>query len=157
MKKILTLVIALSVSSCSIVGDMDGNEKTLALAGAGVGALVGYQFGGGASRMIYTGLGAALGGVTGLTFARNMTLADSWAFDSAAASTLDNGPNGVTQGWSNPQTGHNGSFTPVRTYAGQGGLPCREIYVTVSGQQGFQLEKLSACQQPDGAWRFVGS
>jgi len=156
MKKIMIFVAALSVSSCAIVGEMDQNEKLYTVGGAGLGALIGYQFGGGAASVIYSGLGATIGGLTGLSYARSMTVSDRWAFDKTASATLDNGQLGQTQGWNNPETGHNGSFTPVRSYKGQGGFTCRDIYVTVNGKQGFHLEKMSACQQPDGAWRFVG-
>ncbi|MCW9035723.1 MAG: RT0821/Lpp0805 family surface protein [Rhodospirillales bacterium] len=156
MKKTILLVAALSVSSCTVVGDMDTDEKYMTIAGTAIGGIIGYQFGDGALRLLSTGVGAAIGGISGLTLARNMTTSDRWAFDKTAAATLDHGPTGQTQGWNNPETGNNGSFTPVRSYKGQGGFTCRDVYITVSGNEGFQLEKMSACQQPDGAWRFVG-
>jgi len=157
MKKVLVLVAALSVASCAIVGEMDNKQKFVAAASTVAGALIGYQLGGGNAAYLYAAGGAVAGGLFGLSVAQNLDFTDRWSFDKSAANSFDTSPDGITTSWSNPQTGHNGSFTPVNSYKTAQGFTCRDIYLTVNGKSGFQLEKMTACQQPDGAWRFVGS
>jgi surface antigen len=56
--------------------------------------------------------------------------------------------------WVNPDTGHAGTVTPVRTYA-DAGQPCREFITTIiiggREEQGYG----NACRQEDGTWQIV--
>jgi surface antigen len=68
---------------------------------------------------------------------------------------LENNPSNQSSDWVNPDTGNSGGVTPVRTFTGAQGQPCREFTSTivVAGQQ--QQGYGTACRQPDGTWRIV--
>lgn len=58
--------------------------------------------------------------------------------------------------WANPDTARSGVVTPVRTFAGDRGQPCREFITTITTdgkqqQQGYG----TACRQSNGAWYVV--
>ncbi len=57
--------------------------------------------------------------------------------------------------WVDPDAGVSGTTTPVRTFEGVAGKPCREFKTTIviGGQeeQGYG----TACRQPDGNWQIV--
>jgi len=55
----------------------------------------------------------------------------------------------------NPDNGHTGAVTPVRTYQASSGGDCREYETTVT--VGGKLERGygTACRQPDGSWHVA--
>lgn len=68
---------------------------------------------------------------------------------------LENNPTDQASDWVNPDTGHGGAVTPVRTYSDAQGRPCREFITTIiiggREEQGYG----TACRQPDGSWKIV--
>lgn len=122
-------------------------ENIGTLAGAGTGAAVGTQIGGGrgqlAAVVIGTLAGAYIGGKVGKTFDD----VDRMKMNQA----LETQPTGQAYGWENPDSGQNYSVTPTRTYEGDSG-PCRD-YTTeavIDGQR--EVVHGTACRQPDGRW-----
>src|SRR5512132_2265435 len=106
------LLAALATGSCQDGGSGGGSDfgpKT------GVGAALGAAGGG--------LLGAAAGGgATG-------SVLDDQDRRTAANTTqqaLESKPSGTTSTWTNPDTGHSGSVTPIRTYQASNGQYCRE-------------------------------
>jgi len=154
MKKALLVSVCLAVAAC---GQLDQREQLMAGGGALVGGLIGYQFGGGWGSYIMAGLGAAAGGLTGLTVARNLSPADHSFFNRSGSQALNFAPVGQTSSWSNPQNGHNGTFTPNRAFTANTGQNCKEFTATVNGPKGFVIERLTACLQSDGSWQVVGA
>jgi surface antigen len=73
----------------------------------------------------------------------------------SAHRALETAPSGHSVAWTNPDSGHSGTVTPVRTYQ-SGGTYCREYQqtVTIDGKQ--ERSYGTACRQPDGTWRIVG-
>jgi surface antigen len=68
------------------------------------------------------------------------------------AHALENVRTGVPSRWRNPDTGHQYTVVPTRTYdRGQG--PCREY--TIDALVAGRAEKVygTACRQQDGSWR----
>jgi surface antigen len=65
---------------------------------------------------------------------------------------LETTPAGQSVAWNNPDSGHSGSVTPIRTYQ-SGGTYCREYQqtVTIGGKQ--EQSYGTACRQPDGSWK----
>jgi surface antigen len=150
------LVAALVTASCQEGGDSgsDFGPKTGigAALGAAGGGLLGAAAGGGATG-IAAGvlLGGLLGGATG-------SYLDDQDKRTAAAATqraLETKPSGTTTTWQNPDSGHSGSVTPVRTYQASNGQYCREYEqsVTIGGKP--QKSYGTACRQPDGSWQIV--
>jgi surface antigen len=125
------------------------------LIGAGLGGLVGSQFGGGAGKGALTALGVLAGGLLGSQVGRSLDEADLMYARRTTQTALETQPAGQPLPWRNPQSGASGSITPQRYYTTAGGQYCREFQqtITVGGetQQGYG----TACRQPDGSWRIV--
>jgi surface antigen len=70
---------------------------------------------------------------------------------------LEYTPAGTPTTWRNPDSGHSGTITPVRTYQTSAGTHCREYQQTVviggEKHQGYG----TACRQPDGSWKIVNN
>jgi surface antigen len=70
---------------------------------------------------------------------------------------LENNQSNQSSDWVNPDTGNSGGITPVRTFPGAQGQPCREFLSTIviggQEQQGYG----TACRQPDGTWQIVSN
>jgi surface antigen len=126
-----------------------------ALVGAGAGGLLGSQFGGGSGKGVATVLGVLAGGLLGSQVGASLDRADQAALQNATQSSLERLPVGQSASWRNPDNGHYGTVTPVRTYEPSPGQVCREFQqmITVGGQtqQGYG----TACRQPDGSWRIT--
>jgi surface antigen len=67
---------------------------------------------------------------------------------------LENSQTGEESRWRNPDNGHSGSVTPIRTLNEHGRF-CREYSnkVTIGGKTQEAYGK--ACRQPDGSWQIV--
>jgi surface antigen len=147
---LMTLIVALLVGCAEI----SQNPKTAigGLGGAAVGGLIGAAAGGGGAGIAAGVIGGGLlGGLVGnLLDDRDRRLAAE-----AAQRALETAPSGRSVAWRNPDSGHAGTVTPVRTYQAAGGTYCREYQtaVTIEGrqEQGYG----TACRQPDGRWRIV--
>ena len=134
------LAAALATTSCQEGGTSgsDFGPKT------GIGAAAG----GGATGIAAGGL---LGGATG-------SYLDDQDKRTAARTTqqaLESKPSGTTTTWTNPDSGHSGSVTPLGTYQASNGQYCREFEqsVTIGGKP--QKSSGTACRQPDGSWKIV--
>jgi surface antigen len=71
-----------------------------------------------------------------------------------AADMLSVAPDGETRPWSNPQTGHHGNLTIIRSYRMKN-LPCRDT--RVKSQLGDESVSyiLPLCQIADGSWKIA--
>jgi len=63
-----------------------------------------------------------------------MNTQDLEAFRQALRQSLEKEPDGHTSTWSNPSTGALGTVTPVRSYQGKQGLPCRSVELYTKAQ-----------------------
>jgi surface antigen len=127
----------------------------LALVGAGVGGLIGSQFGGGAGKGALTALGVVAGGLLGSQVGASLDRADQAQLAQSMQRSLESAPSGQAVAWQNPDSGHYGTVTPTQTYRAPNGEPCREFQqtITVGGrtEEGYG----TACRQPDGTWKIV--
>lgn len=130
-----------------------GNPKTAigGLGGAAVGGLIAAAAGGGGSAIAASVIGGALvGGLAGnLLDARDKRMANE-----AAQRALETAPSGKPVAWNNPDSGHSGTVTPVRTFESNGSY-CREYQQTVTIGGRPENSFGTACRQPDGSWRIV--
>jgi surface antigen len=161
MKKFAFVVMAvasLSLSACATNGTGPGtwgSKQTIGTgAGALAGGLLGSQIGHGSGQLWATGAGVLLGGLLGNEIGTSLDKADQAAAFQAQQSAYS-APVGQTITWNNPQSGHSGSFTPVRDGKSSSGDYCREYQSTVT--VGGQVKKAygTACRQPDGQWKIV--
>jgi len=122
--------------------------------GAVGGAVAGAQFGHGTGKIAATALGTLLGAFVGHEVGASLDRADQMAEQQAEQSAFQ-APLGQTVSWNNPDSGHTGTFTPVRDGTDQQGYYCREFQenVVINGQS--QQAVGSACRQPDGTWQLI--
>ena len=121
------------------------------LGGAAVGGLIAAAAGGGGSAIAASVIGGALvGGLAGnLLDDRDRRMANE-----AAQRALETAPSGRPVAWTNPDSGHSGTVTPVRTFESNGSF-CREYQQTVTIGGRPENSFGTACRQPDGSWRSV--
>ncbi len=100
---------------------------------------------------------AACAGQRSYYFAEPLDEADGQAMVRAAQKALEENRNGESTSWSNPEAGHLGTVMPIRTFDADSERPCREYQqtATVEGETGMAYH--TACREPDGTWRIVGS
>ena len=160
-KSLITLACsAVLLAGCANSGNGPGEfgaNKTTAggLLGAVGGAVAGSQFGQGKGRIAAAAAGTLLGALVGSEVGSSLDRADQ-QYARRAQSQAQAAPIGQSIVWSNPESGHSGTITPVREgRVASTGEYCREFQqtVTVGGQS--QQAYGTACRQPDGSWRVV--
>lgn len=147
---LLMLVVAVT-TGCATIED---NPKTSigAFGGAAFGGLIAAAAGGGGAAIAGAVIGGALlGGLAG----NMLDQRDKRMAAEAQQQALESAPTGKPVAWTNPDTGHSGTVTPVRTYQ-SGSAYCREFQneVTIEGKKGNAYG--TACRQPDGSWKVQG-
>jgi len=128
------------------------NREVLGSVLGGVaGGVIGSQVGKGDTRTVATIGGTIIGVMIGGSIGRSMDRVDH----ACVGQVLEQAPRLHTVEWANPDGGHY-RVTPLRTYEGPQGRPCREYrtHATIEGRT--QEMYGTACRQPDGAWRRVG-
>ena len=154
-KSKIAIVSLIALSTVALGGCQHYGQKEAGgtLIGAGLGGLLGSQFGGGTGKLVTTALGVAAGGLIGNHIGRSLDRADQ-AYLYQASERAQTAPVGETITWSNPNTGNSGSVTPTREGQSSTGAYCREFQQTViiggKEEQAYGV----ACRQPDGAWEI---
>ena len=147
-RAVVALVAVAALVSCTTMSD---NPKTAigGLGGATVGGLIAAAAGGGGAGIAAGVIGGALlGGLVG----NYLDDRDKKMAAESANRALESVPSGQTVSWNNPDSGHSGSVTPVRTYQ-SGGSYCREYQQTVTIDGKPERSYGTACRQPDGSWK----
>ncbi len=147
----LVALVALVTAGCATIEE---NPKTTvgAVGGGALGGLIAAAAGGNAAVIAASAVGGILlGGFLG----NMLDERDKRMAAEAAQRALETSPTGKPVSWQNPDSGHYGTVTPVKTYQTSSGSYCREYQqiVTIDGKQ----EKAygTACRQPDGSWKAV--
>src|SRR5947209_6840967 len=145
-----TLMI-LVVTGCAEVSE---NPKTTigALGGAAVGGLIAGAAGGGSAGIAAGVIG---GGLLGGLFGNLLDERDRRLATQTTHHALETMPSGGTTTWNNPDNGHAGTVTPIRTYQTTTGGDCREYQTTMTIDGRLERSYGTACRQPDGSWRVV--
>ncbi|MFI5024058.1 MAG: RT0821/Lpp0805 family surface protein [Alphaproteobacteria bacterium] len=107
-----------------------------AVAGGAVGAGIGSAFGHGTGGLFGGLFGGAVGGAIGNALDR----ADCDAAHAAWQRSLDNSPPGQSTTWTNPDTGHSGTFTQVSSQRDTSGRTCRTYRSEVNVEKGQQAQ-----------------
>lgn len=156
MKKLLIVVsvLALVVAGCAYpVGPREGTGTLL---GAGTGALIGSQIGSGQGRLVAVALGTLAGALIGQDVGRTLDQADLARMQQNTQNSLETVPTNQTSRWSNPDSGHAGSTTPIRTFQSNGQY-CREYRQTVVINGNEEQAYGTACRQSDGSWKVTSA
>ena len=154
--KILTVAtVALSLTACEGMGGQKQTGGTI-LGGIG-GAAIGSQFGKGTGQIVGVAAGTLLGALVGSEVGRSLDKADL-EYANRANAQATSAPVGAPIRWNNPQSGNSGIVTPVRDGVDSAtGAYCREFQQTVNIGGKTQQAYGTACRQPDGTWKVVGS
>ena len=153
-------VMVVAVSALSLGACLEGRgDKEIGgtLVGAAAGGLIGSQIGGGTGKLVAVGAGVLLGGLLGGEVGKSLDRADQAYAAQTYTQTLESAPTGQTTSWVNPDSGNQGTYTPVKTYQTDNGQYCREFQQTIT--VGGQTESAygTACRQPDGSWQIVNN
>jgi surface antigen len=72
-----------------------------------------------------------------------------------ASTSMTTAPTNDVLDWTNPDTGSNGTLTPVAAArADPDGKNCRAFGLTVSDVRGIRRYRGDACRAPDGMWQL---
>ncbi|MEQ9115604.1 MAG: RT0821/Lpp0805 family surface protein [Rickettsiales bacterium] len=149
MNKLFIIFVLLFASSCN------GNKQQFGtVVGGATGALIGSSFGKGTGRLVGVGLGAIAGGLIGNQIGQYMDDQDKMKMKQASYTALENSKSGQTTEWNNPDSGHSGTITPVKTYE-ESGRYCREYTQTVNIGGKTHEAYGTACRQDDGSWEII--
>ena len=157
-KAFKVLVVAGTIVSLGACVQGKGDKEVAGtLLGAAAGGVIGSQIGDGTGQLVAVGAGVLLGGLLGSEIGRSMDKADQAYAAQSYQQTMETAPVGQTNGWVNPDSGNQGSYTPVKTYQANNGQYCREFQQTIT--VGGQTESAygTACRQPDGAWQIASN
>jgi surface antigen len=149
------LILALGLSLGACAQEAGPKETVGTLIGAGVGGLLGSTIGSGSGQLAAVAGGTLLGAFLGREIGASLDRADQAYADRTAQESLENSPSGQTSTWSNPDSGHSGTFTPQPAYPTASGEYCREYQQTVTVGGETQEAYGTACRQPDGTWKIV--
>ena len=158
MKSILrgaaAIVVAVPLIACQNAQD---NPKQTAgtLVGAGLGALLGSQIGGGKGKLAAVAVGALAGAWAGSEVGKSLDRADRIYAQRNAQDSLEYSQTGQSKGWKNPDSGHSGTLTPTRTYKTASGQNCRDFETTIYVDGKQETGTGRACRQADGTWQII--
>ncbi len=149
------LLLPLTLGACQTAQD-NPKQTVGTLLGAGVGALVGSQLGGGKGKLAAVAVGAIAGGLLGSELGKSLDRADKAYAERTTQNSLEYNRAGQVSSWKNPDSGNGGTITPVSTYKAADGADCREYTQTIEVGGRSEQAVGKACRQPDGTWRIVG-
>ena len=148
----MAAILLLSLGACSATTGPKQTGGTLV--GAALGGLLGSKFGSGSGQLAAVAAGTLVGAFVGHGIGESLDRADQVYAQRSAHQGLETQPSGTTSGWTNPDSGHSGTFTPIRTYKSDHGGYCREYQQTVTIGGRTESAYGTACRQPDGSWEI---
>ena len=136
-------------------GDTGGGEVVGTLVGAALGGFLGSQIGGGTGNKVAIGAGVLAGGLLGNKLGAAMDCQDQQYHVDTTQNAMEKQPTGQASTWVNPDSGHSGTITPVKTYQTNEGTNCRDFNQTLNVDGQVEEMQGTACRQPDGTWKIV--
>lgn len=132
-----------------------GGEIVGTLLGAALGGFLGSQIGGGTGNKIAIGAGVLAGGFLGNKVGKSLDCQDQQYHYDTTQNALETQKTGQTTSWVNPDSGHKGEVTPIRTYTSEG-QACRDFTQTIYVDGENEEVEGTACRQEDGTWQVTG-
>jgi len=150
----LTLAASIMVSGCMTNQQWGMNKQTAgATTGAVLGGMLGSNVGSGKGQLWATGAGALLGAFVGSSIGASLDRADQQYHTQTVEQAYD-APIGNTISWSNPESGHSGSVTPVQEGTHANGNYCRKYKQTIVVDGQVETAYGTACKE-NGEWMIV--
>jgi surface antigen len=141
------------ISGCTWIEEQTGlGEKAQigAAGGAAAGGLLAAAVG---ASPVGLAAGVLLGGLAGGAIGNYLDNQDKEQALKAQQQALASNKSGQTTTWSNPDTGHSGTYTPTNTYTTADGKTCRDYTQTVVINGKEEKATGTACKMADGTWR----
>jgi len=158
MQKILIVLLAIGISSCTM-GDRENKRALGTLLGLGTGIIIGhygYGFGGSFTESLTAAsIAGASGAAIGFHLSERLLPHDREKLDSTAFNTLNMGLLGESANWGEESKGIWGTFTPIRDFASESGMPCREYVAVINLDKEVQSVKEVACLLESGDWQTM--
>jgi surface antigen len=150
---VAVVVLAIGVAACS--ADSGPKQSGGTALGALTGGLIGNAVGGSTgNRLAGTVAGAAVGGFIGNRIGAALDDEDKRRAHAAEVQALETGPSGAPVAWRNPDSGRYGNVVPGPAYDANGAT-CRAYTETAYVGATPQLDRGTACRNPDGTWTAV--
>jgi surface antigen len=141
---VATIASVVLLAACETMSQAEQGE----MIGGVVGGVVGAQIGEGHGRTAAIIIGTLAGAMIGRQIGETMDETDR----TKTARVLNDSRTGTSTTWVNPDTGHEYTVTPTRTYERSSG-PCREFRLDASvGDSPDEEVYGTACLQADGSW-----
>ena len=145
------------IGSLAACAEMRENPKQSigAILGAGAGALLGSQIGGGKGQLMAVVIGALGGAFLGSEIGKSLDKADRLYEQRNVQDGLEYSQIGQSKAWQNPDSGHSGTITPTRTYRTAEGKNCRDFESTIYVDGKQETGSGRACRRTDGTWQII--
>lgn len=155
----LFLIISLILPAAAVrAEDCEGDKQAIGtVVGALLGGIVGSRFGKGDGKKAATVLGAVAGGYAGNRYGESLDCKDRQFHAQTTHEALEYQPSGRPSSWNNPDSGHAGSVTPVRTWQRDSGQYCRDYTQSIIIEGRVEEARGTACRQDDGSWQIVSA
>ena len=142
----------------SFAEDCEGNKEAVGtVVGALLGGLLGSQVGKGSGKKVATVLGAVGGGYVGNRYGESLDCKDQQYHSQTAHEALEYQPAGRPSSWKNPDSGHSGSVTPVKTWQRDTGQYCRDYTQSIVIDGKVEEATGTACRGDNGDWQIVSN
>ena len=145
----IILALALGVILAGCESNPGPKQAVGAAVGAALGGFAGSHIGKDEGQLAATAGGALLGAWFGSEIGKSLDRADRLAQAQATQTALESNKSGQATTWKNPDTGHTGTVTPVKTYEHQG-RPCREFTQQVTIEGKTETVRGRACRDAQG-------
>jgi len=143
------LLLVVAVAGCQI----DARRPQLSL--VTVDGLLESTIGDDKGELPPTAVGTLFGAYHQTEVGQRLFWSDRSHAEGVARNSLETSPAGQTARWSNPDSGHTGTFTPINTYRSDDDLRCRDYVLGVTIDGVTQHTDGAACLAHDGLWRIV--
>lgn len=150
----LSLLSACQPGSMQSFEDIFTKENVGTATGAVGGAWIGSNVGKGKGNIAAIAVGTLLGAQLGKSIGASLDRADMNYYNMASQNALEYKRNGESSNWVNPNNGHSGTITPIKTFQATNGVHCREYTQTISINGRYEEAYGTACRQPDGTWKI---
>lgn len=152
MKFLIGLVLAATLGLAGCANGIGPKQAGGGLIGAVGGGVLGAQIGksGSTGQLIAVGAGTLLGAFIGSEIGASLDRIDQMHAERSLNTAL-NTDGGAPVVWSNPDTGHHGSYEVTGVRQGQTG-PCKRYTQTIFVDGKSETAVGQACRNADGSW-----
>ena len=158
---LILLLLGLNLASMPVIlhaEECQGNKEAVGtVVGALLGGIVGSRFGKGGGKKAATILGAVAGGYAGNRYGESLDCQDKQYHSQTAHEALEFQPAGRPSSWKNPDSGHAGTITPIKTWQRETGQFCRDYTQSIVIDGKVEEATGTACRDDEGAWQIVSS